>query len=88
MILGVYCIKDEKVEFKPPFFSANEKEVSVSFERLCNDPQCPFPAEDTNLYHLGVFDTETGRFETSQEPLLLKSGIDCLKKEDKNGNQD
>lgn len=85
MIFGVYALKDEKVDFKQPFFSANEKEVGVQFERLCNDSACPFPVEDTNLYYLGIFDSDSGKLDSEKQPVLLKKGKECLKKEKKNG---
>lgn len=71
MILKVYSIRDAKAEiFNPPFYKHTHGEAERDFKKITNDPKSfvnQFP-EDFDLYYLGLFDDNTGKFQPLDTP--------------------
>lgn len=84
--VNVYAVRDSKAEvYNSPFCLKNHPLAIRSFEQHCNNPQTDwskFP-EDFSLFHLGEYDTETGRLITLDSPVQIAQALDF-----KNQSQD
>lgn len=71
MLMKAYTIRDSKAEtYGLPFFQATHGMAERSFRELVNDPQSKvnkFP-EDFDLYYIGEYDDQTGKFEALETP--------------------
>lgn len=78
MILKVYSIKDQKAEvFNSPFFQTSHGESERNFHKLVNDSKSTvsqYP-KDFDLYYLGEFDDNTGKFKALDAPQHMISAI-------------
>lgn len=82
MLHEVYTIRDSKSEmFHPPFLQKAKGEAERTFTQLANDPETSigrFP-EDYDLYYLGQFDDNSGRYTTLDTPKHQIKAINVLK---------
>jgi hypothetical protein len=74
----VFSIRDSKGNlFNTPFCKMNERDATFEFKRLVNDKQSlpgQYP-KDFDLYLLGEYDDQTGRFTSLDQPQHLAEGI-------------
>lgn len=81
MKLEIVTIKDAKSrEFNRPAFESSVESALRSFGVLCSeDPARSLPAmypADFDLWHIGTFDTATGKLEVLPSPVHLANGVD------------
>lgn len=82
MMLKVFCIYDSKIkDYVQPFYMHHEGEAIRGFENVCNDPNTKFYQypEDFHLFHLGSFDSATGKFTNLHTPESLGCAIQFKK---------
>lgn len=83
MITHVFAVLDKQVAaYGPPFFARSLGEAKRSFIDACSPGQntsfIKFPA-DYDLYYLGRFDDNTGRFEMEAEhPMRCMSALEAV----------
>lgn len=79
VVYRVYSIRDVKTNvYNSPYFQTHKAGAIRMFMDLCTDPQSTIkkhPA-DFQLYELGTFNSETGKFTSHQEPIYLSSPSD------------
>jgi len=79
IIYRVYSIRDVKTNvYNTPYFQTHKAGSMRMFAELCSDKQSTinkFPA-DFQLYELGTFNSETGKFTSHPEPIYLASPSD------------
>lgn len=78
MVLKVYSIRDAKAEvFNAPFYQKTHGEAERSFQQLVNDEKSTVNkfAEDFDLYYLGQYDDNTGKFEGLDTPQHMQKAI-------------
>lgn len=75
MIVGIYCIKDEKVGFLQVMQDSNDMTALRNFEFAMNRDDTMFNMNkaDFRLYKLGTFDTLTAEIVLESTPLLIAS---------------
>jgi len=82
MLQQVYSIRDQKSNsFGPPFVATTHGEAERNFERLCRDEKtliAQYP-KDFDLYHLGSWSTEDGKFDPLDAPYHLMQAIQLVK---------
>lgn len=75
MLSPVYCIRDTKVGYGNPYLSLNEMTAKRDFAfRVNNTDMLAFAPADYELYKLGEFETNTGRFTLLTVPEFVVSG--------------
>lgn len=78
MTQKTYSVRDSKTEiFSPPFMAHTHGEAERNFKQACQDTQsqiCKFP-EDYDLYYLGEYDNNTGKFSLIDTPQHLVKAI-------------
>lgn len=71
MRLKAYSVRDSKGEvYHTPFFQKTHGEAERNFTALARDPKSQvsqFP-EDYDLYYIGEYDDNTGKFESITTP--------------------
>lgn len=81
MQLKMYSIRDVKtLVFKPPFVKHTHGEAERDFKSLVNDQQSmvnKYP-EDFDLYYLGVYDDNSGKFEALDTPQHITKAVNVL----------
>lgn len=81
MILKVFSVRDSKGNvFNTPFCKHNERDAIYDFKRLVNDKQTlpgQYP-KDFDLYVLGTYDDQTGKFACLDQAQHLEEGIRLL----------
>lgn len=78
MELKAFSIRDAKAEiFNPPFYKKTHGEAERDFKTLVNDPksQVYLYAEDYDLYFIGVYDDNTGKFMSLDTPQHLVKAV-------------
>lgn len=79
MELKLYAIRDSKGGmYKPPFTQQAHGEAERSFKMMADNQESMvgrFP-EDYDLYYLGKFDDQTGKFQTLDTPEHMMKAID------------
>jgi hypothetical protein len=82
VILKMFTIRDAKAEvFNTPFFQKTHGEAERSFRSACQDEKTnifKYP-EDFDLYYLGEYDDQTGKFKPMDTPVHCVKGIECKK---------
>jgi hypothetical protein len=82
MVLKIYSIRDTKGEvFHAPYFKTTHGEAERSFRQAANDDKTTisqFP-EDFDLYYLGEYDDNTGKFKNLDTPQHVIKAIHCVK---------
>lgn len=82
MTQKVFTIHDTKAEtFNPPFFQPTHGEAERNFRSAMNDPKTTFNKypEDFDLYYLGEYETNSGKFKTLDSPQHMLKGSLVLK---------
>lgn len=84
MVLKMYSIRDQKSEvYNLPFFQKTHGEAERSFRTTAMDQKttiCQHP-EDFDLYFLGEYDDNTGKFQPNETPQHILKAIDCIQPE-------
>ncbi|AZL82880.1 nonstructural protein [Apis mellifera associated microvirus 26] len=82
MLQKLFAIRDSKTEyFGSPFCKATHGEAERDFRTLVNDEKTnlnQYP-EDYDLYYLGEYDNNSGKFETLETPQHLMKAIQVKK---------
>lgn len=83
MKYGVYALKDNLVGFQSPYLQANRDVALRSFTYAARSPEknpVNEHPENMELWFLGVFDSESGTFETDKTlPKLVASALSVIK---------
>lgn len=82
MHLKMFAIRDEKAEtFHPPYFQPTHGEGERYFKDLCRESKSPLSQypEDFDLWYLGDYETNTGKFSPLQTPQHLMKAVQCVK---------
>ena len=78
MVLKVYSIYDQKTGvYDRPFLQHTHGEAERNFKQLVNDEKSQvnkFP-EDYDLYYLGEYDNNTGKYQTLDSPQHLIKAV-------------
>lgn len=78
MILQMYSVRDSKGEiYNPPFFNKTHGEAERNFRELANDEKSmvsKYP-EDYDLYYLGNYDDQTGKFQAEDTPKHIQKAV-------------
>lgn len=75
MIYGMYSIKDKLNGYTSPIPMMNEQVAKRYFkDQMLGNPTMNNSKEDFELYHMGLFDTETGKF-AQEEIKLVEKGV-------------
>lgn len=81
MKLKVFSVRDSAGEiFNTPFYARSHGEAERSFTELARDPQSrisKFP-EHYDLWLLGSYDDQTGKFDTLDTPQHVRKAVECL----------
>lgn len=79
MRLGVYTVRDTKVGFQTPYFDVTDDTAKRGFSFAVHQDNSVigFAPKDYDLYRSGYFDTDTGKIETEDFPVLIMSGVDA-----------
>lgn len=81
MKLKVFSIRDSKGNcFRDPFQSHNERDAVFNFKKLVNVKNSlpgQYP-KDFDLYLLGEFDDQTGKYSTLDKPQHIEEAIKLL----------
>lgn len=80
MLLKIFTIRDSKGEFYgQPFFQKSHGEAERSFRTLTTDGKSTvnqYP-EDFDLYYLGEYDDQSGKFKTLDTPQHMIKAVAC-----------
>lgn len=83
MKLLIYSIRDEKGKlYNNPFFKHNERDARFDFRRLVNDKKSlpgQYP-DDFDLYELGIYDDQTGTFESHKTPRHIEKAVNVVER--------
>lgn len=83
MLKNVFSVRDSKAEvFDFPASAHTIAEAERMFTTLANNQETPigkFP-EDYDLYHLGKYDTATGKFELFPSPQHIVKAVNLVNK--------
>ncbi|QXP08276.1 MAG: nonstructural protein [Arizlama microvirus] len=78
MLLKAFAVRDGKAEYyMNPFFQKTMGEAERSFRSLVNDEKSivhQYP-EDYDLYFLGEYDDQTGKFSPLEAPQHLQKAV-------------
>ncbi len=80
----MFSIRDAKAEvFNKPFHATTHGEAERNFQTAVNDPKTTLSQypEDFDLYYIGTYNDNTGRFLSLDTPEHLMKAVNCLKKE-------
>lgn len=87
MKMKVFSVRDAKGQvYNAPFYKLSERDAQFDFKKLVNDKQsivAQYP-KDFDLYLLGEFCDQTGRFTSLDKPQHLAEGITLV---DQNSEQ-
>jgi len=79
MIRQIYSVRDAQAAiYGPPVLALTDGEAIRSFQTAANNPQSAIgqhPA-DYDLFHLGTFDDETGKYQSLEAPKRLIKALD------------
>lgn len=82
MEMKIYAIRDAKAEaFQPPWYKNTHGEAERDFRTAVNDDKSflnKYP-EDYDLYYLGTYDTNEGKFQTLDTPQHMIKAIQCVR---------
>lgn len=82
MLLKMYTIRDTKGDmYHNPFFNKTHGEAERNFRELVNDEKSmisKYP-DDYDLYYLGEFDDNTGKFKPKDAPEHLHKAVNMKK---------
>lgn len=75
----IFAIKDNLVGFNAPYIRQNERVAIREFRTLIDslDAKDDYSAYDLGLYHVGMFNVETGIIE-SCDPQVVLLASQCL----------
>lgn len=87
MIRKIFSVRDSKAEcFHQPFFQSTHGEAERMFRTAVNDSKTQFfqYPEDFDLYFMGEYDDNTGKFVTLDTPQHVIKAISCVIKQPMN----
>lgn len=83
MVRKMFSVRDQKSElFNVPFFKSTHGEAERDFRTLCQDEKsvvARYP-EDFDLYYLGEYDDNSGKFQPVDTPQHVVKAVNCLPK--------
>jgi hypothetical protein len=86
MVLKMYSVYDQKAEvFNPPFFQNTHGQAERSFRQTVSDEKTmmnKYP-EDYDLYYLGEYDDNTGKFNPLASPEHQLKAIQLVQEKEK-----
>ena len=72
----VYVIRDAAVGFGSPFIDNNDACARRNFAyAVNNNGDMSFSSKDFDLYRLGTFDSESGKFDLLPVPEMIVAGM-------------
>ena len=76
MIYNIYAMRDELTGFLPPTYDINDAAAMRNFRVaiLRSSDSIHYMPSDYSLYHLGVFDSDTGKLMVDEVPTFLMRG--------------
>lgn len=83
MVHKVFSIRDAKAEFfNSPFLQKTEGEAERTFTSLVNDNQSTLSKhpEDYDLYFVGEYDDNTGKYDLQEAPVHRIKAVNCIAK--------
>lgn len=85
MLRNIYCIKDNKTGFLTPVPDENDASAMRNFEHALMQKNTIYGTHgaDFDLYKLGVFNSESGRIESLDQPEFIMGGYVVAAKEDR-----
>lgn len=82
MLHKIFSIRDEKSKlFGTPFYKVTHGEAERDFKTIVNDEKTKinkYP-EDFDLYYMGEYDDNTGKFDALETPQHMTKAVNCLK---------
>lgn len=83
MKVSVYAMRDKLSGFQTPTFELNDDIAIRNFSYAINrkDTLLFAAAKHFDLYKFGTFDSDTGKFDLSEQPQLLIEGLSCKHEE-------
>lgn len=83
MVVNVYAMRDEFSGYVTPTFEMNDNIAQRNFKFAINRKDTLLYANPKHfdLYKLGTFDSETGKFD-AKEPELVCTGLSVLDKDE------
>lgn len=81
MILKVFSVRDIKSGiFHPPFFKSTHGVAERDFRTMVTDDKTTIAKnpEDFDLFYLGEYDDQIGKFECLDTPQHMLSAAQCL----------
>ncbi|ALS03451.1 VP5 [Gokushovirus WZ-2015a] len=81
MKFNVYAIRDVHTGFLSPTFEINDAVAMRNFSHAVQQSESVLftHASDYSLYRIGVFNSDTGRIDPEDLPVLVCEGCDVLK---------
>lgn len=82
MELRAYSIRDSKGEvFHPPFYKKTHGEAERDFTSLVRDDKSQVGSypDDYDLYHVGMWDDQSGKFSPLDTPQHIVKAVQLLK---------
>lgn len=81
MQLKAFSIRDQKSQiFHPPFFKSTHGEAERDFRTTVNDAKTMISMypDDFDLYFVGEYDDNTGKFLAVDTPQHLLKAVQCI----------
>lgn len=81
MIRRIYSIRDAKAEYYcMPFFNSTHGEAERNFQMAMTDEKTTLSKhpEDYDLYYLGMFNDQSGKFDAVKTPEHVIKGIESI----------
>lgn len=80
MKFPVYSYRDKLIGFGTPLIDNSDQTAQRGFSMQMNNPQSlnNFSPSDFDLYRIGVFDTDNGRIEPEDVPVLICTGSSVI----------
>lgn len=85
MKVNVFAMRDKLSGYQTPTFELNDDIAIRNFSYAINrkDTLLYAAAKHFDLYKLGTFDSDSGKFELLDNPQLIIEGLSCKHEEEK-----
>lgn len=76
----VYSYRDALVGFGSPVIDISDQTAQRGFAMQMNNPQSlnNFSPKDFDLYRIGFFDSDNGRLDPEDVPVLICNGVNVI----------
>lgn len=90
MIYGIYSMRDAKTGFTSLTLDQNDDAAARNFSHavLSSDGLLRSYSQDFALYHLGTFDTDTGKMAVDPLPSIVIDGAQVTRQRDREVSHD